>query len=191
MTITRTFIVRLVLAGLGIATVLGAAGCGTESATPAPRAKTSGPPAPSYLHVQDSDRRATLLVIAGERTGGFDLNGTENGAMRLVVPVGWQVTVTLRNRSRLHNSLAVVRGPASRTPAFAGAGAPLRSLAKGIAHGRTAVFRFRAERVGTYRLASLVKGHEASGMWATVVVVARGRPSLTIGPIPRTGGSRP
>jgi len=178
--------------GLG-AIVVVLAGCGAGSAAPAPKATPSASPAtaPAYLDVQPATRDVALLVIAGQRTGGFDLNGTENGAMRFVVPVGWRVAVTLRNRSTLRNSLAVVAAAGSRTPVFAGAGAPLRALGYGIGQAEQAVFRFRATRVGTYRLASLVSGHEASGMWAALVVVRGGRPSLSLGQVHRTQGGRP
>ena len=190
-TILQSRIAQRFVAGTGIVAVLASAGCGLQSAAPTPKAAGPVKPPASYLKVQAGQRRVALLVVAGQRTGGFDLNGTENGAMRFVVPVGWEATVTLRNQSRLRNSLAVVAGAGSTAPAFPQAGAPLHALATGIGEGRQASFRFRAERVGTYRLASLVKGHEASGMWATLVIVQGGRPSLVMGRAVHAGGARP
>lgn len=171
---------RLGRGALAVAAVLALGGCGPSTPPPRPTSLAFRPPA-SYLHVFPSRHAMSLLVVAGARTGGFDLDGTEHGAMRLTVPLGWRVTVTLRNLSTLHNSLALVAGPSSTSPVLPGAAVPAGRLRQGIPEGASASFTFRATRPGLYRLASLVPGHETSGMWALVRVAAGVRPSLALG----------
>jgi uncharacterized cupredoxin-like copper-binding protein len=49
----------------------------------------------------------------------------------------------------------------------------------GLDPGQSASFVFTPQKVGAYRIASLVRGSEASGMWLDLEVVAGGTPSLT------------
>jgi FtsP/CotA-like multicopper oxidase with cupredoxin domain len=169
------------LAVAGAAALL--AGCGDGGATAAASRHPGATARPTYLQVFARRHALSLLVVAGLTTHGFDLDGTEHGLMLVRVPVGWRVRVTFANRSTLANSLAVVAG-AESAPAFAGAGAPVGHLRRGIGPGERATFTFVASRPGVYRLASLVPGHETSGMWATFEVVAHGRPSLRLGVTP-------
>jgi hypothetical protein len=165
------------------AALMGLAGCGGGFSA-APLKVRPRPHLGPYLRVSPSRRQVWLTVVAGATTGGFDLDGTENGHLRVVVPRGFVVHVRLVNHSRLANSLAVLTP--SGTLAFPGAYAPAQALSgRGVPQGRSASFAFVARTVGTYRLASLVPGHMESGMWAVLQVVAQGRPHLSLGPPPR------
>jgi cytochrome oxidase Cu insertion factor (SCO1/SenC/PrrC family) len=131
----------------------------------------------SYFHVDAAQHLMRLTMIAGLKNGGFDLDGTAHGFLSVRVPLHWLVQITLENRSTLPNSLAVVR-PGSSTVAFPGAGTPLKDLKYGLRKGAVRSFTFVPTAVGTYRITSLVPGHEASGMWATLIVTKGGRPSV-------------
>jgi hypothetical protein len=53
--------------------------------------------------------------------------------------------------------------------------------AHGLAPGESATFVFTPMQTGSYRIASLVAGSEASGMWADLEVSAGGEPSIRAG----------
>ena len=73
---------------------------------------------------------------------------------------------------------AVVPGPMTITPSFRGAATPI------LPPGSTATFSFVASRVGSYRFACLVPGHEEARMWDVLVVTSGGRPSISARPGP-------
>lgn len=140
---------------------------------------TGAPPDPSkYIHVDTASQTAIVTLVAGYPATDFQFNydGYANGELVLTVPVGWTVTIQCENHGTVANSCAVVRGrddtqpldPAWSTPD------PLR----GIEPGESASFTFKPMTPGSYRIASLVDGHEASGMWLDLEVVSGGRPSL-------------
>ncbi len=167
----------LVLGLLG----LGLTGCGLFAGPPAHKVSSMVVPSPSHqskrwMKVNTANDSVLLTVIAGYENHGFNLNGTQNGAMQVVVPKNYKVTVRFINDSGLPNSLAVVTNSRSHHAAFAGAST--RSLTTGLPPQGTQVFSFRPSRPGTYRLASLVPDHEISGMWAKFVVSQGGKPSL-------------
>ena len=145
---------------------------GTGSGTP--------PDPKKYLQVDAATKTAVLTLIAGYPASDYQFNydGYGDGTLILKVPVGWQVTVQCANRSTVPNSCAVVAG--------ANASAAIRpdwstpDPQHGIDPGQSASFVFTPDAVGAYRIASLVRGSEASGMWLDLEVVANGTPSLTV-----------
>jgi hypothetical protein len=96
--------------------------------------------------------------------------------MRFFVPVGWHVVLHFRNDAGLANSLAVVPGNGSHKIEFKGAATPHPSA--GLQQGASETIDFTAAVQGHFRLASLVAGHETSGMWAAFTVTPAGAPSL-------------
>ncbi len=129
--------------------------------------------------------RTVALRLDASATGalaGFNFDGFGEGRMRVYVPVGWRVEVTCTNESTtLTHSCAVVEdrrlSPFGARVAFRGASTP--DPTAGLGFGKTARFAFVASRVGTYRIACLVVGHEIDGMWDWLTVTAGGRPSVT------------
>ncbi|MCL6562833.1 MAG: multicopper oxidase domain-containing protein [Firmicutes bacterium] len=181
----------LVLAAVTTLTACGsgATGLGSSAAGSSPRPSASASPSPTppaaqhaaaFLTVDSARHRVDLRLVAAltPDNGGMNFNGYSKGAMTVTVPAGWQVRVSFTNRGPLPHSVAVVAGPTATTPAFAGAGAPLQALTAGIPAGQTMDFTFVAARPGRYRLACLVPGHEAAGMWDRVVVTSGGQPSI-------------
>ena len=141
--------------------------------------RAAGKPRPGqFLRVDAGRRMATITLIADYdgSNGGFNFDGYGRGELLVTVPRGWRVVVRCHNRSVRRHSCAVVSGPMESRPAFPGAATPDPRL--GLQQGATSTFSFRATRVGVFRLACLVPGHEDARMWDVVRIVARGRPSI-------------
>jgi hypothetical protein len=130
------------------------------------------------IQVDDSARTAIVTLIAGYPATDyqFNYNGYGSGAMVLTVPVGWQVTVQCENRATIPSSCAVVSGGSAGAPVDPAWSTP--DPVKGLPPGQSASFQFTPQSTGSFRIASLVAGSEASGMWADLEVVASGRPTL-------------
>ena len=148
-------------------------------------ASTPTKPAPAqFLQVHAARHAVDLTLIAsdGNSNNGFNFDGYGRGELLVSVPRGWRVTVHCRNDGPLRNSCAVVSGPEATKLAFRGASTP--NPVRGLASGASATFSFTAARVGVYRLASLVPGHELARQWDVLVVTRGGRPSISARPGP-------
>jgi hypothetical protein len=77
----------------------------------------------------------------------------------------------------VNNSCAVVTDAHATSPVDPTWSTPTPQ--QGLDPGSSAVFVFTPSKTGSYRIASLVDGHEASGMWADLEVVNGGVPKLT------------
>ena len=133
------------------------------------------PPDPAkYIHVDEASRAAVVTLVAAYPATDFQFNydGYGSGSLVLTVPVAWKVTVQCENRGTVANSCSVVKDekatqsidPSWTTP--------------DLEPGSSASFTFTPTTPGSYRIASLVDGHEASGMWLDLEVVNSGRPTL-------------
>jgi len=132
-----------------------------------------------YIRVNSSDRSAVVILVAGYPAGDyqFNYNGYGSGALVVTVPVGWRVTVQCENRGTVPNSCSVVRGRKDASPIDPQWSTPNPS--RGLDPGQSASFDFVPTSTGSFRIASLVGGNEASGMWADLEVTAAGMPSLS------------
>jgi hypothetical protein len=133
-----------------------------------------------FLHVDAQQRTAVVTLVAGYNgeNNGFNFDGYGRGELMVSVPRGWRVRVTCTNRGALAHSCAVVPGPMTVTPSFRGAATPI------LPPGSTTKFSFVASRVGSYRLACLVPGHEEARMWDVLEVTRGGKPAITARPGP-------
>jgi len=133
------------------------------------------PPDPAkYIHIDEASRAAVVTLVAAYPATDFQFNydGYGSGSLVLTVPVAWKVTVQCENRGTVANSCSVVKDekatqaidPSWTTP--------------DLEPGSSATFTFTPTMPGSYRIASLVDGHEASGMWLDLEVVNSGRPTL-------------
>jgi hypothetical protein len=137
------------------------------------------PPDPKkYLQVDAGKHTAIVTLIAGYPASDyqFNYNGHGNGTLILTVPVGWEITVQCENRATVPSSCAVVSGPNDKQPVQAGWTTP--DPVHGLATNESASFVFTPTAPGSYRIASLVAGSEASGMWADLEVVQSGAPAV-------------
>lgn len=123
-----------------------------------------------------------MIAADGDENNGFNFDGYGRGQLLVRIPLGWEVTVRFRNGGSRFESCAVVSGPGATAPAFPGATTP--DPVTGLAPGGTAAFSFTATRAGSYRLASMVPGHELARMWDVLDVTRGGRPSIGARPGP-------
>jgi hypothetical protein len=136
------------------------------------------PPDPKrFMRVDARHKIVNVTLIAGYDAfnNGFNFDGYA-GELMWTVPRGWRVRVTCTNRVSLRHSCAVVHGAMSTRPAFTGATVPQPLV--GLERGRTVRFVFRAAKVGVYRFACLVPGHEAARMYDVLKIVAKGKPTV-------------
>jgi plastocyanin len=122
----------------------------------------------------DSPAKSVTIKLTAR---GFDFNGYANGKMTMSVPQGWKVAVQFTNQAPTPHSAVIVSGPDATTPAFSGAGTP--DPVSGTPPGQSASFTFTADKTGSYRIACLVPGHQASGMWDTFQITSGGSPSVS------------
>ena len=140
------------------------------------------PPDPmTFLRADPSARTAILTLIAGYPATDYQFNydGYGSGSLVITIPVGWKVTVQCENHSTVPNSCAVVAGKGDTQPLEPGWSTP--EPAKGLAPGGSAAFVFTPTKPGSYRIASLVGGNEASGMWADLEVSDGGQAGIRAG----------
>ncbi len=159
----------------GAALLLSVAACdpvmGTGSGNP--------PDLSHYIQVDAAGQSAVVILVAGYPAGDyqFNYNGYGNGALVLTIPVGWSVTVQCENHGTVPNSCSVVKGRQDTAPIDPRWSTPDPS--RGLDPGKSASFELAPTQTGSFRIASLVGGNEASGMWADLEVTAGGTPTLT------------
>lgn len=131
-----------------------------------------------YIKVDDASHSAIVSLVAAYPATDYQFNydGYGGGSLVLTVPVGWQVTIQCENHGTVNNSCAVVKDERSTQPVDHGWTTP--DPTTGLPPGQSASFMFTPTTPGSYRIASLVDGHEASGMWLDLEVVSSGRPTL-------------
>jgi hypothetical protein len=119
-----------------------------------------------------------VTLIAGYPASDFQFNynGYGSGSLVIKIPAGWNVTVQCENRGTVPNSCAVVSGKTDVQPLEPGWSTP--DPLRGLDPGQSAGFEFTPQRQGSFRIASLVGGNEASGMWADLEVTSGGQPSM-------------
>jgi sulfocyanin SoxE-like protein len=126
--------------------------------------------------------RLTLLAGLGRENNGFNFDGYGRGRLLVTVPLGWRVVVDCENRGNRRHSCAVVKGSLATRPSFRGASSP--TPISGLPAGTKATFSFVASRLGSFRIACLVPGHEQARMWDVLEVVRARRPTISARPGP-------
>ena len=144
----------------------------------------SKPDPQRFLQVDARDRVVAVTLIAGydSSNNGFNFDGYGRGELTVTVPLRWRVRVTCANRGSSRDSCAVVQGPMTAVPAFKGAETPDPFV--GLPRGGTATFSFVATRLGAFRFASLVPGHEEARLWDVLEIVRSGKPAISARPGP-------
>jgi Sulfocyanin (SoxE) domain len=148
-------------------------------------AAVSGKPDPQqFIKVDARQQVVTLALVAGydAENNGFNFDGYGRGELLVDVPLGWRVQVACSNRGGMRHSCAVVADSMTVQPAFNGASSPHPTY--GLEPGKSATFAFVASRVGSFRLACLVPGHEEARMWDVLEITRGGKPSISARPGP-------
>jgi hypothetical protein len=167
---------------LALSLLLGAFLLCVEGCDPVTGTGAGNPPDPkNYLRADPSAQTVVITLVAGYPASDYQFNydGYGSGSLVITVPVGWEVTVQCENRGTVPNSCAVVAGRKDVQPLQQGWSTP--DPVTGLAPGQSATFVFTPTATGSFRIASLVGGNEASGMWADLEVVSGGQPSMTAG----------
>lgn len=149
-----------------------AAGCGSGPAN----ANSGAASLSSYISFQDRPaHRVHFLLLAGQGTdnGGFNFDGRDTGRLIYVVPLGWQVRITVRNAGGFAHSAVVSRSARVIRPAFPGAATADPLL--GLPAGADQTIAFTASRAGKYYIACAVPGHAPEGMWIRFIVSSGAR----------------
>ena len=137
-----------------------------------------------FLRVDARQHVVSLTLVAGydSSNNGFSFDGYGRGELMVTVPVRWRVRVTCVNRAAMRHSCAVVDGPMTTRLAFPGSS--VSQPVRGLARGASATFSFVPTKLGPFRLACLVPGHEEARMWDVLEVVRGGTPSIAARPGP-------
>src|SRR3989441_1916144 len=148
---------------------------------------------PTWLSFNAAARTARFQLIAGLTglNGALNFNGSSDGGLTFVVPVGWQTEIDFRNHDGMLPHSAEIVTP--RTPLPVQSVAPaipqaftLR-LDEGLVSEATDTMRFTAQPGGEYLIFCGVPGHGAAGMWIRFQVSATAKtPALLPTPAPKT-----
>ncbi len=141
------------------------------------------PPDPHrFLKADPATRSVVLTLVGGYPATDYQFNydGYGYGTLQIAVPAGWAVTVQCQNHASVPVSCAVVADAAATAPVDPAWSTP--DPVHGLSPGTSASFSFTPTTPGTYRIASLVAGDEAGGMFATLKVTPAGAPSITAPP---------
>ena len=159
---------------LGTLFLLSAAACDPLTGT----GPGTQPDPKTFIKVDLAVHVAVVTLIAGHPAtdNQFNYDGYSSGALVLTVPAGWQVTIQCLNHGTVPNSCAVVTDGKSTGPVQPEWTTPNPQL--GLDPGQSASFAFSPATGASYRIASLVGGNEASGMWADLEITASGVPTL-------------
>lgn len=162
------------------------------AAAPAPSRPTGEPTMPEWYVVDHDARTVELTLTAGStnRNNYWNYNGAINGEMAIVVPEGYEVSITLINQDPnmphsavISDRLSNFTAPIDPVPVFDGAATQNpTSMVDATMPGETETITFSAAQAGQYSLVCTIPGHSALGMWLWFDVVAGdGQPVGVIG----------
>jgi len=160
---------------LGTLFLLGVVACDPVTGT----GPGTQPDPKTFLKVEPGSQAVVVTLIAGHPAtdNQFNYDGYSSGALVLTVPVGWQVTIQCLNHGTVPNSCAIVADGKATSPVQPDWSTP--NPGRGLDPGQSSGFAFTMGSPGSYRIASLVDGSEASGMWMDLEVKNGGLATLT------------
>jgi hypothetical protein len=132
----------------------------------------------TWLSFDPATKTARFQLIAGLTglNGALNFNGFRDGALTLVIPLGWTTEIAFRNHDGMLPHSAEVISPQTPLPTQPVSPAIPRAftlnLAAGLPPQGTDVMRFAAQPVGEYLIFCGVPGHGAAGMWIRLQVSA-------------------
>jgi Sulfocyanin (SoxE) domain len=152
--------------------------CGTACDPVTGTGPGTQPDPKTFIKVDAAMHIAVVTLIAGHPAtdNQFNYDGYSSGALVLTVPTGWQVTIQCLNHGTVPNSCAIVADGKATSPMQSDWSTP--SPQHGLDPGQSSGFAFTATATGSYRIASLVGGNEASGMWLDLEIKDGGLPTL-------------
>ena len=146
---------------------------------------------PTWLSFETAAKTVRFQLIAGLTglNGALNFNGFRDGALTLVVPVGWQTEIDFSNHDGMLPHSAQVIAPQTPLPTQPVGPAIPRAftfkLVEGLPSEATDIMRFAAQPAGEYLIFCGVPGHGAAGMWIRLRVSATATtPALLLTPAP-------
>src|SRR6058998_3864077 len=133
---------------------------------------------PTWLRFDTAAKTVRFQLIAWLTglNGALNFNGFRDGALTIVVPVGWQTEIDFRNHDGMLPHSAQVIAPQTPLPTQpVGPTIPRAftlKLVEGLPSEATDIMRFAAEPAGEYLIFCGVPGHGAAGMWIRLRVSA-------------------
>jgi hypothetical protein len=151
--------------GAGVLLALTAvAACGSAQTAPA---RTTAPPV--WLVADTAGRAVTIALQVTPATGDGPalLNGHHNGALQIVVPLGWTVQWDWRSADSTSPHSLVVMAEREKLPLEGGreafTNAMTRAVTAGLPAGQVDRTTFTADEAGWYWLLCGVPGHAIAG----------------------------
>ena len=147
---------------------LGAGLIVTSELAPAALAQTA---APAWIKTDSVARTVTIALEVTSRSGAGSalLNGFREGAVQIIVPLGWTVAWDWHNADSTAPHSLVVMQEREKLPTEGGrpvfTNAMTKSLTQGLAAGGTDHTTFEADQVGWYWLLCGVPSHALQGEW--------------------------
>src|SRR5213595_3992878 len=146
---------------------------------------------PTWLSFNTAAKTVRFQLIAGLTglNGALNFNGFRDGALTIVVPVGWQTEIDFRNHDGMLPHSAQVIAPQTPLPTEPVGPAIPRAftfkLVEGLPSEATDIMRFAAQPAGEYLIFCGVPGHGAAGMWIRLRGSATATtPALLLTPTP-------
>ncbi|MFL5574860.1 MAG: sulfocyanin-like copper-binding protein [Gemmatimonadaceae bacterium] len=131
-----------------------------------------------FMSYDAANKSVDLSVIAAfdHTMGGFNFNGGSNGAHVITVPVGWSVSMDVKNVDAIPHSAIVIRQQKPLPNAPDSPDIP-RAYTSHVNDGLPPVngedqVNFRASKAGDYWIYCGVPGHGPSGMYISFIVSA-------------------
>jgi uncharacterized cupredoxin-like copper-binding protein len=175
----NTSFVRAALAAFALSFLAACGGSGgsvsgssTGTGSPGSQCTTRSADSDRYMKADSSTKTVTVVLDIT----GFSFDGYSGGQMTVCVPQGWKVTAQCTNKTNVPHSCVVVENSTATSPAFSGA--TTKDPVGGLQPGDSESFTFTADRTGQFRIACLVPGHEAAGMWDYFNVTSTGDPLI-------------
>jgi len=144
---------------------------------------------PTWLSFDSAAKTARFQLIAGLTglNGALNFNGFRDGALTVVMPVGWTAEIRFKNHDGMLPHSAEVISPQTPLPSQPVSPAIPRAftlkLATGLPPEGTDTMRFAAQPAGEYLIFCGVPGHGAAGMWIRLHVSATAHtPALLLTP---------
>ena len=147
----------------------------------APTVALAGEPfVPSWITSDPVGKSVVIDLVAGWNGNGMfsNYNGYHHGALTLLVPIGWTVTIDFRNRDATGPHSMLVTAPFSEVEMqlqlsernAVVAGAYSERPTKGQKAGEGDRIRFTADQAGLYYVACGVPAHLMAGMYVKLEV---------------------
>jgi len=144
---------------------------------------------PDWMTVDEANQTVEITLIAGETdaNNSWNYNGYHSGNATIVVPQGYEVTLTMENNDQVNPHSVGIDSQiggypptySEVSPVFEGAvTSGATKMASATQPGESETITFTASEAGEYAAVCYVPAHAAQGMWIGFDVSAEGEAGL-------------